>query len=308
MKPPASYFGSKARLAPWITSLFPDHRVYVEPFAGSAAVLFAKRRSTHEIINDVDDGVVTFLRVLRDRPEDLERACRLTPYSRTEYEAAEPDSAVDDLERARLWWVRSSQSFGQVAKRNTGWSVTIQRGSNNARSVYNRLDRFAPAAERLAGVTIENRSALKVIDHYDDRNGVIYCDPPYLGTSRSMGNATRRTGDYLHDMYLPDEHRELAAALRSCSATVFLSGYASELYDDELFPDWHRVERRVLRRTSNGRSAAQPHAVEVLWANRPIVDVAQGDLFAEATTIADAVPDVRKVAAAALLDPEGDPT
>lgn len=270
MKPPVSYFGGKARLAPEIASWFPAHRVYVEPFCGSAAVLFAKARSTHEILNDVDGGIVTFLRVLRDHPEELERLCRLTPYSRDEFDRASVDGDITDIERARRWWVRSSQSFGQVATTATGWSTSINRGSNNARSVWNRIDRFAPAAERLASVTIENRNALEIIERYDDPAGVIYCDPPYLGTTRSaMADGKRPAGDYQHEFHSEADHQALAEVLAGAQATVFLSGYDSPLYA-ELFPGWHRVERRVLRRTSNGRSGACPWATEVVWTNRPL--------------------------------------
>lgn len=284
MKTPVSYYGGKGRLAPWITGLFPQHRVYVEPFAGSAAVLFAKPRCVHEIINDVDGGVVTFMRVLREQPEELERLCRLSPYARDEYDLADPDADdLTDLERARQWWVRSSQAFGQVATRDTGWSVSIQRGSNNARSVWNRLERFAAAAERLAGVTIENRDALHVIEAYDDPRGVIYCDPPYLGSTRSaMAEGKRPGGDYRHEFHTDDDHRQLAEALTVARATVFLSGYDSPLYA-ELLDGWHRAERRVLRRVSNGRSAANPWVNEVIWSNRPLQ--AEGlTLFAEAAS------------------------
>ena len=89
MRPPFRYFGGKARLARWITGWFPEHYVYLEPFCGSAAVLLAKRRCAHEIINDADRNVVTFYRMLRDRPDDLARACALTPYARDELAAAE---------------------------------------------------------------------------------------------------------------------------------------------------------------------------------------------------------------------------
>lgn len=270
MKPPVSYFGSKGRIAPWIVEMFPDHRVYVEPFMGSAAVLFAKPRSIHEIINDVDRGVVTFMRVLRDQPEELERLCRLTPYSRDEWNAADPDiEDLTELERARLWWCRATQAFGQVSKRNTGWSVSIERGSSNARSVFNRIDRFAAAAERLAGVTVEHRAAIEVIERYDHTSGVIYADPPYLGSTRSANKDGRRPGgDYLHELLTDEEHRALAAVLCECKATVFLSGYHSPLYD-EIYAGWHTVERRV-RRTSNGRRGPNSHATEVVWSNRPI--------------------------------------
>ncbi len=65
--PPTSYYGAKTRLAPWIASLLPPDRTYIEPFAGSAAVLFAKPPSPTEILNDLDGAVVNFFRVLRRR-------------------------------------------------------------------------------------------------------------------------------------------------------------------------------------------------------------------------------------------------
>ncbi len=77
-RPPVPYFGSKQRLAPWIVSLMPAHRVYVEPFGGSAAVLLTKAPSEIEILNDIDGDLVCFFRVLRDRPDELIRACELT--------------------------------------------------------------------------------------------------------------------------------------------------------------------------------------------------------------------------------------
>ena len=274
MKPPVAYYGGKTRLAPWIVSLMPPHRVYVEPFAGSAAVLFAKPPSTHEIINDAYGDLVCFLRVLRDRPDDLEVACRLTPYARDEYAAADlSDLSIDELERARRWWVRSSQSFGQTGGTNTGWSTSIRRGSNNARSAWNRIGRFAVAAERLSCVTIENRDVLEVVEAYDDVAGVIYLDPPYLDATRTSfsdenGYSRRPAGDYVHEFSSAGQHRALAELAMACKATVLISGYPSGLYED-LYAGWSRVERQVLCRVSNGRSGPNHHRTEVIWSNRP---------------------------------------
>ena len=52
------YPGSKWNLASWIINYFPEHHSYLEPFFGSGAVLFNKRRSDIETINDLDGDVV----------------------------------------------------------------------------------------------------------------------------------------------------------------------------------------------------------------------------------------------------------
>lgn len=269
MKPPVPYFGGKSRLAPWIAGLFPPHRVYIEPFAGSAAVLLAKPPSKHEILNDVDGNIVTFFRVLRDQPEDLERVCALTPYARDEFARADlTDPALDDLERARRWWIRASQSFAKTGTTATGWSISINRNSAAARTAHNRIHRFADVAARLTNVSIENRDALDVIREYSAPDAVIYADPPYLVDTRSA--LTRRpAGDYAHEFATTEQHQALADVLRQSPATVLLSGYASPLYED-LYAGWTRVTRDVSRHTGNSRASTQKHTVEVIWCNRAI--------------------------------------
>ena len=48
MKPPFTYFGGKTSIAERIAALLPPHEHYVEPFAGSLAVLLAKPPSRKE--------------------------------------------------------------------------------------------------------------------------------------------------------------------------------------------------------------------------------------------------------------------
>lgn len=79
------YPGAKNRLADWICSYMPKHDVYLEPFAGSLAVLFAKQRCHIETVNDLDGEIVNFFLVVRDFPEELKQKIELTPYSREEY-------------------------------------------------------------------------------------------------------------------------------------------------------------------------------------------------------------------------------
>lgn len=280
MKPAFPYYGAKARLAPWIVSLMPEHRVYIEPFAGSAAVLLAKRPAPHEVIGDLDSNVTTFFRVLRDRPAELQRACQLTPYARAEYYAADLNEDVDDLERARRFFVRCTQSFnanGVTGTRSGAWSNGSRRGSSQATTVRSVADRLDQVAERLRAVVIENRDAEHVIGAYDSPDAVMYVDPPYLGATRtSLNEDKRRSKDYRLDMPDPAHHRALAEVLHNAAAAVLLSGYPSELYD-ELFADWWRAEQSVQRPASNQRGRTGAAGVEVVWSNRPLPT--QEDLF-----------------------------
>jgi DNA adenine methylase len=267
------YFGSKQRVADWIVRMLPAHDHYVEPFCGGLSVLLAKRPSSMETVNDLDGDLMTFWRVLRDRPEELIRACMLTPHSRAELEATwEPTE--DDLELARRIWCRLAQGRSGTL-RNTGWRYYIDP-AGSVTSMPGYLEayvlRLAAAAERLHAVSLENMPALDLISKYGKQSKcLLYVDPPYLGATRGWGN------NYRVEMKTELEHRELAAALADCKAAVVLSGYHSPLYE-ELYGDWHRYEVQ----TMTGNAKANKGRTEVLWANTELGD--QLDLFAQEQT------------------------
>jgi DNA adenine methylase len=269
VKSPAPYFGSKGRIADWIVRLLPDHDHYVEPYAGGLSVLLAKAPAKMETVSDLDGDLVTFWRMLRDRPADLIRACALTPHSRAEHAAAFEDTD-DELETARRVWVRLTQGRSATLG-STGWRHYINpAGSNLSAPGYldAYVDRMAAVAERLHRVSLEALPALDLIARYGKQQGVLlYVDPPYLGSTRGL--------NYRHEMPLEQQHRDLASALADCKAAVVLSGYHSPLYD-ELYDGWHRYEKP----TTTGNAKADKGRVEVLWANQPLGD--QLDLFATA--------------------------
>jgi DNA adenine methylase len=261
--PPFPYVGGKTTLGPRIAALLPEHKHYVEPFAGSLAVLLAKAPSLMETVNDLDADLMTFWRVLREQPDELQQACALTPHSRAEYDAARnrPDD-LDDLERARRVWTVLAQSRTGTL-RTAGWRhFQATGGSYAGMPGYLRgyVDRMGAAVQRLQRVSLECRPALNVVEDYGRHEEVLlYVDPPYLGTARKW--------DRLYQLDMPggDDHRALLDALLACSAAVVLSGYASPLYDDAL-AGWDRVEMAA----STGQGGVYANRTEVLWSNRPI--------------------------------------
>lgn len=264
MRPPFPYYGGKMTIADRIVAVLPEHGHYVEPFAGSLAVLLAKPPARMETVNDLDDLIVTFWQVLRDRPDELAQACALTPHSRTEHARAldiPPD--LDDVEKARRVWVRLTQGRSG-AMRPTGWrNYQDPGGSVTSMPGYlaGYVDRMPPAARRLACVSLECRDALDVITTYGKHRGVLlYCDPPYP-------YSTRGGSHYRHEMGKREQHEQLAEALNACTAAVVLSGYRSQLYD-RLYAGWHTHEISAF--TGNGGDRRAGTRVEVLWSNRPL--------------------------------------
>jgi DNA adenine methylase len=260
VKSPIQYFGSKANIADRLIEMMPAHRGYIEPFAGSLSVLLAKPAAKIEVVNDLDENLMTFWRVLRDRPDDLIRVAELTPHSRAELEAAAALDADDELERARQVWVMLTQGRSRTMKR-TGWRFFADpNGTSSSFMTYMDAyrSRLGDAFERIREVSLECRPALDVIAQYGAfPENLLYVDPPYLYSTRS----TRAGNRYTHELGSADEHTALAAALHECKASVMISGYPAPEYL-ELYGDWNYVG--IAARSDN---ALNRDRVEGVWMN-----------------------------------------
>ena len=248
-----NYPGSKWGMAAEIVGMMPPHRSYVEPFFGSGAVFFNKPRSPIETINDLDEDVVNFFRVLRKDPQRLAREVALIPYARAEYEEAWERIGRDEVDRAVRFLIRCNMAFGCKRHNKTGFKIDIAgREAGYAVENWNLLPRaIHEAAERLKEAQIENRPALEIIRRFDDPDVLMYIDPPYLPSTRTQKQ-------YSHEM-TKEDHEALLGELLKTKARVILSGYASKLYDGAL-TEWHRRERRAYAQGAKART-------EVIWCN-----------------------------------------
>jgi len=205
------WVGGKAALAKTIVPLLPEHICYCEPFAGGAAVFFAKERSRVEVLNDKNLGLVNLLRVFQRHPEAFLKELDLVVSSREWFEVCWAQPGLTDVERAARFWYRLKNCFGsQPASHSFGTHTVGTRGINpevlreDVQAVHRRLNR----------VILENLDWQAVLARYDRPHTCFYCDPPYFRVKASYGPG----------MDLTDEdHGRLAKGLRGIRGKAILS-------------------------------------------------------------------------------------
>lgn len=268
---PFPWFGGKQKLADEILALFPTHLVYVEVFGGGASVLLSKPPAKLDVYNDLDEGLVNFFRCLRDAPDRLVPLLEITPYARSEWEAAKTGwwTAEDPVERARQWYVVASQSFGAMVARDARPSTGRGWGGerlglmhlNRAASTANRVDNIWRFVERMRLVQIECLDWRACLDRYDHSDCVFYLDPPYVA-------GTRRAGGYVHELS-DDDHAELVERVLALEGVAVVSGYDHPIYTPLVdVGGFARHEFDVLS-TAGQRSVdrQRDRRLEVVWAS-----------------------------------------
>ncbi len=254
MKAIAKYPGSKWSIANWIISFFPEHHSYLEPFFGSGAVLFNKDRSNIETVNDMDGNVVNLFECIREDPEKLARSIYLTPYSRQVYEKAFQEVPEDRFGAALNFYIRLNMGHGfRTNGEKVGWKNDVQgrERSYASQDWCNLPEKIMQAAERLRGVQIENKPALELINRFNYKNVLIYCDPPYM-------LQTRHGKQYRCEMDNADHERLLDMLLKHKGYAV-ISGYDTDVYNSML-AGWNRFEKISYSQACSKRK-------EVLWMN-----------------------------------------
>ena len=185
-KPTPQAFGSsggKFHLAKKISAMMPEHKTYVEPYAGGAAVYFYKEPAEKEVLNDMDKEIAFAYRFIRDMTPEQYKALQKKDWviSRERFDkvkAMKPATDVDRfykfyyLKKASYRYMNDSFNIGQVG-RVVG------------------IDRLPRVQSRLRGVAVNAGDALKMIDKYDSKDTIFYLDPPYPETAPIGGNAPR---------------------------------------------------------------------------------------------------------------------
>ena len=240
VKKPFQWFGGKGRNLKRILPYIPiGGNPYVEPYAGSLAVLLARQPAPAEVANDIDDRIINFFRTIQnqDTLNELMALLRQTMYSRAEYVRASQLLNSNSLSVLCAWafMVVLNQGFAGHPQRcepgNWGRNLTHL---SNTKSWCNKLAYMHCVSQRLANVKFECRDGVDCILEHDNPDAVIYVDPPYVMESRKNKNERYRFEVYNHDRIID--------VLMACKGAVVLSGYDHPLFNRLTDNGWHKIQ------------------------------------------------------------------
>ena len=253
---PFPYFGGKRRAAHLIWQCIGDPGSYVEPFAGSAAVLLARPPVTGrrvETINDADGWLVNAWRALQQSPDEVAK------------HAAGPVTEVDY--HARLAWLQERRSPDLVSwlegdpeahdAKAAGWWLFVMAcgigdpwGDGPWRVVEGHLRKLPHLGDAGRGVNRE-------LPHLGDAGRGVNRELPHLGDAGQEASLRR---------YFAQFATRLARVRITCG-------------------DWQRVVQPSVVRATRGGDRAQAIFLDPPYAT-------SGDLYAASEDgISDAVRD-----------------
>ena len=259
MKParPLPWYGGKQGYgkAAWIAGLLPwEYRsTYIEPYAGMASVLLHRRPVACEIINDLDELLINWWRVLREQHDRFSHAVQCIPHSRAEFARAlrtRDDPTASPLDRAVAFHTIAMQSAMQNMQ---NWAIGLSPNVSRASAVAAWDDaRVRGLHQRMRHVQLECRPAEILLERsLEVEEAVIYCDPPYVqAADTSSYRVVEVDRDRLTELLLAQQGR------------VAISG----VHDEWDHLGWQRHEREGLRRAVPGEKTQRATPLtEVLW-------------------------------------------
>ena len=210
LKAPFPYFGGKSRIAAKVWERFGDVPNYVEPFAGSLAVLLARPHSPRiETVNDADGWLTNFWRAVQQDPDRVAAwadwpVSELDLHARGDWLFYRHDAA-EFVKRMRAdpdyccfksagWWV-----WGACAWIGSGWGRKLPHVGNAGQGVHRQLPHVGNAGQgvhrQLPHVGSAGRGIHRQLPHVGDAGRGIHRQLPHVG-----GDVRLRLKEYFRDL------------------------------------------------------------------------------------------------------------
>lgn len=240
------YFGGKSKVAPLVWDHLGDPEVYIEPFAGSLAVLLARPTTARtEIAVDLDGLLLNFWRTVQKRWPEMEThlsgyVSEIDVYAKHNALLAQRAVVNDKLRAdpdwcdpalAAWWWEGISSWLGSgYGHRPAKQRPHIDRSLKGAWAVGMTDEKIEQVMRRLANVILLagdwedgwKRACTPAIVKRFNRGVGVFLDPPYAGE--------RMEGLYAEDQSLQERIVEWSLRMTSDHRhlKVVVAGYGDE--------------------------------------------------------------------------------
>ena len=296
LKAPFPYPGGKSQIAPQVWALLGDVDHYIEPFAGSLAVLLARphwRRGVrlHETVGDYSARIAHLWRAIKLRPAEVAEAC-VWPAHEVDYHARHA-AILRDLStlKARLledpdWCdprIAGWEVWGLSLQIGQDWMKETRLGARpsppNAGSMSIGFDpaQILALGERLRHVAtlygdwrrcVSSNGALRgpLIGDVSEATIGVFLDPPYAPALNRSKGATVYHAD---EASIADDVRAWCIEWGARPwLRIVLAGHAGE-HDALLAHGWRRVDWTSGGMAGGGYAAkgAIKDRQEALWAS-----------------------------------------
>lgn len=256
-KAPFPWFGGKSRIADEIWSQVSSPKTYVEPFAGSIAVLLANPhwQSCNEVINDLDGMVTNAWRSIQYDPQGVKAyadwpVSELDLHARSTYceEAREgleaklrSEAHYYDVQLAGYWiWGMSIGIGDTFIKQKKAIPNVAKTGKGVKRRSFDWDEEFEALSQRLKDVKIicgDWKRAVKPSITESHSPTLLFLDPPYEAKEG-------RHDTYAHESYTVASDVETWCKENESNShlQIVLAGYSGD-YD---LPGWREVPWKTM--------------------------------------------------------------
>lgn len=217
IRPPLRYPGSKYRaykyIEPFVNHAFHDE--YREPFLGSGAVFFQKSLSQYTWLNDLDDELINFYKIIQN-PSLAKRmaleVCSFVPSKQT-FESLKHSQPINEYDRALKYFLINRTAYSGIMNM-PNWGFHISKSVQPCQWGQ----RILSAAEKLQNCKITSLDYEQVLfAPAQGKKILFFIDPPYFSADQKRA--------YVKS-FVSIEHIRLADNLKKLSHDFILT------YDD----------------------------------------------------------------------------
>lgn len=257
IRPPIKTPEGKWHLKDFIISNFPEgyeKMTYVEPFCAGATIFLNKNKSDTEILCDLDQGISSLFKAIRDEPKEFISRIKRTKYSERAFKIAfnKSQSEFEDyIDRAVNEYILRKMSRGGK-KKTFAWSEKM--ADETANEWEEMTDKLSEISDRIQDTTILCNDFVEIIKVWDENETFFYLDPPALRSIPLEETAAE------YELSVED-HMNLIHLAKNAKGKVMISGYSCPLYNRS-FKSW-----KCKKKTSTTTSQTKSKHVDCVWVN-----------------------------------------